>query len=474
MSLPSAIALVVLISGSPLGFAQTVEAPKPLAQFNASIRSLTRRASPAIVEITVTGYGATDGSAASDDGQRTSEQVWRQRSSGSGVLVDPAGYIMTSAHVIERATALEVIVGSATDGSRAGALEAAPVRRFSARVLGVDKDTDLALLRIDATDLPALHFGDSDAVAQGDVVLAIGSPLLLRNSLSLGVVSAPARGLTDDDPVLYIQTDASLNPGASGGGLIDINGNLIGLNTSILSKSGGNEGLGFAIPSNLVRFVYQQLRATGTVSRGSLGVVVQSVTPALARGLSLRVQHGVLVTDMEPVTSGSPSGLQRKDVILSLDDRPVQSARQFNEAIYRRPAGEKIALNVQRGAEIFSLTAKVDTWTAPFNPLAIVGTLENNLVSRLGIFCIEIDKNVAEALPDLRTQYGLVVVARSAESQATFLDVKPGDVIHELNNLPIASLDLFRKRIDEFHRGDSVALQIERHGRLRYTAFEIE
>jgi hypothetical protein len=152
----------------------------------------------------------------------------------------------------------------------------------------------------------------------------------------------------------------------------------------------------------------------------------------------------------------------------------VQSARQFNEAIYKRSAGEKIRLNVQRGQAIISLTGEVDSHLTPANPLSIVGTLEDNLVSRLGIFCIEIDQKVAEAIPDLRTQYGLVVVARSSESQSMSLDFKPGDVIHELNNLPIASLDLFRGRINQFRRGDAVALQIERHGQIRYVAFEIE
>lgn len=470
MPLSRMIALLVMMLSPPLGFAQ---APNPLAQFNASIRGLTRRVSPAVVEITVTGYGAPD-DALPEDVKTSSEQVSRQRSSGSGVVVDPAGYIMTNAHVIDRATSLKVIVGAASDGSRAGALESAPPRKFDARVLGVDKDTDLALLRIDATNLPALDFGDSDAVTQGDIVLAIGSPMLLRNSLSMGVVSAPARAMSDDDPVLYIQTDASLNPGASGGALIDINGHLIGLSTSILSKSGGNEGIGFAIPSNLIRSVYAQLRANGTVVRGSLGVVVQSVTPALVEGLSLRVRHGVLVTDFDPGSSGSASGLRPKDVILTLDGWPVQSARQFNEAIYNHEAGGMVRMNVQRGEETFSLTAKVDGYSAPVNPLSVDGTLENNLVSRLGIFCVEIDKKVAEAMPDLRAQYGLVVVARSSDSQAAFQDFRPGDVIHELNDLPISSLDAFRESINRLHRGDAVALQIERHGRLRYTSFEIE
>ena len=468
MSPQATIALLVLLASSSVGFAQAPVEHNYLARFSASIRELDRGVSPAVVEIAVTGY------AAPDDGERGSEQISRQRSSGSGVLVDPNGYVMTNAHVIQRATALKITVGAATDGTRAAALASAPARKFDARVLGVDKDTDLALLKIEATDLPALDFGNSDALGQGDVVLAIGSPMLLRNSLSVGVVSAPARAISDDDPVLYIQTDASLNPGASGGALIDAAGHLVGLSTSILSKSGGDEGIGFAIPSNLVRSVYQQLRANGTVSRGSLGVFVQNVTPGIAHALSLPIQHGVLVTDTESNGSGSSSGLQRNDIIVDLDDSAVQTARQFNEAIENHHAGEKVKLSVQRGPEVFSLTAEIEDYSTPVNPLALAGRIEDNLISRLGIFCLEIDPTVAEAIPNLRIQYGLVIVAKSAESQSAFLDLKPGDVIHELNNLPIASIELFRERINQFHRGDAVAVQIERRGHLRYASFEIE
>jgi S1-C subfamily serine protease len=161
-------------------------------------------------------------------------------------------------------------------------------------------------------------------------------------------------------------------------------------------------------------------------------------------------------------------------VILSLDDAAMQSARQFNEAVYRRQTGEKVSLRVQRGEEIFSTTANVDSHVSPLDPLTIVDPVEQSLVSRLGIFCIEIDKRVIEAMPQLRTQYGLVVVAQSAEGRAKVLDLKPGDVIHELNHLPIASLDVFRTRIDELRPGDAVALRIERGGRFRYAAFDIQ
>lgn len=470
MALSRLTVSVCVLLGSTLGLAQT---PDQLVRLNSSFRDLTRRVSPAVVEVNVVGYGLADDTSP-DDALVGTAQLKKHSGNGSGVVVDPDGYIVTNAHVIDHAVAVSVVVGAANDGSRAAALRSAPARTFDAHVVGEDRDTDLALLKIDAAGLPALEFGDSDTVAQGDIVLAIGSPMLLRNSVSMGVVSAPARALGEEDPVLYIQTDAALNPGASGGALVDVSGEVIGLVTSILSKSGGNEGIGFAIPGNLVQSVFRQLRDSGTVVRGSLGLTVQTVTPSLARALSLRVQHGVLVTDMESDGAGTLAGFARKDVILSLDGGEIQTARQFKELIYGHHPGASVHVNVERGEEAFSLTAKVKGYPAPSSPLALTGAPEDHLISRLGIFCVEIDPTVAEALPDLRTQYGLVVVARSSDSAYASLDLKTGDVIHELNNLPIASIGLFREHIDRFRSGASVALQIERNGHLRYTAFEIQ
>jgi len=446
--------------------AQTGPARDTLGQFSASLRTLTRRASPAVVEIAVSGYREPD--------DAVSGHVSQEHSNGSGVIVDPSGYIMTNAHVVQRATRLKVRIGESTDGTRKGAIDSPPARDFVAHVLGIDKESDLALLKIDATGLPVLDFGDSDAVSQGDVVLAIGSPMLLRNSLSIGVVSAAARAISEEDSVLYIQTDASINPGDSGGALIDTAGRLIGLNTSILSRSGGNEGIGFAVPANLVKTVYKQLRDTGTVSRGSLGIMVQNLTPALASALSLHAQSGILVTDIDPMGSGAAAGLEPNDVILTLDELHVQTSRQFKEAIYRRQGGVDIKLLVQRKGETLSLTAKVSSDPSPVDPLSPPEPIEQSLISRLGLVCIPIDKTIADSIPDLRKQYGLVVVARTSEGQARFLDLKPGDIIHELNQLPVSSLDAFRDRINEFRKGDAVALQIEREGHIRYTAFEIE
>ena len=469
MSLISRAGIALLLGSVEVLSAQPGGQKNPLAELSASIRELTSRVSPAVVEVIVTGYGAPD-----DDNGRTSNQISRQNSSGSGVLVDPAGYIMTNAHVVQGAINLKVLIGSVTASGEADSHKFQNAHTFDAKVLGVDHDSDLALLRIDETGLPWLRFGDSDTLSQGDLVLAIGSPMRLHNSLSMGVVSAPARAVADDNSILYIQTDASINPGDSGGALVSTDGRLVGLNTFIMTKSGGNEGIGFAIPSDVVENVYKQLRQTGVVSRGSLGVSVQDITDSLARGLSLPLQEGVMISDLDREGPGASAGLQRRDVILTLDEKPITTARQFDDAIYRHQVGERVNIAIRRGPERFSLVAGIRGHSAKLDSLSSLVSPAKNLVSRLGIFCVEIDEQVSAMMPELRKGYGVLVAARSPEGQVQFVDLRPGDVIHTLNNLPIALLDTFRTKINEFQHGDAVALQVEREGRFKYVAFDIE
>ncbi len=437
-----------------------------LAQFSAAIRELTDRVSPAVVEVMVNGYGA------SDDGGRVANQISRRQSSGSGVVLDASGYIITNAHVIQGAINVKVLAqpAAAPGGASRKSLRAA----VDAKVLGIDRVSDLALLKIDAEKLPVLPFGDSDKLRQGDLVLAIGSPLGLQNSVSMGVVSAAGRAVSDENPILYIQTDASINPGNSGGALVDQDGSLIGINSFIVTQSGGNEGIGFAIPSNVVRNVYQQLRQKGRVSRGSVRAFVQNITPAMAKGLGLPVQRGVVVADVEPAGPAAQAGLKRKDIVLSLNGHQVDTARRFDADINRRQGGEKLELLLQRGDERITIEVAVEERAAPWDPLADMVSPEKNLVPRLGILCIEIDQRVQQLLPDLRGLYGLIVAAKSPDGQAQFIDLQPGDVIHAINNLPVAFLAVFQKMISEFQRGDAVVLQIEREGRYQFVAFEIE
>jgi len=452
-----------------LGSAQTDRPKNPLARLSDSIRDLTSHVAPAVVEIIVTGY------VPSGDGTgQASNRVSRQSSSGSGVLVDAAGYIMTNAHVVQGAVRIRVVVPGLKTPGGAESSTGHGMRVLEARILGIDRESDLALIKVDAQGLAALRFGDSDKISQGDLVFAIGSPLGLRNSVSMGVVSSPARAVSDDNPILYIQTDASINPGNSGGALVDTQGALMGMSTFIMSQSGGNEGIGFAIPGNVVQSVYQQLRRGGRVSRGFVGIQVQDITPELAEGLRLAVPRGVLVADMDPGGPAEAAGIQRRDVILSVNGQAIETARQLENDVYRRQGGDKLGLTIMRGAERISLTVEVQERATPWDPLAALASPEKNLVHRLGILCIEIDRQVAQLMPELRRQYGLLVVAKSPEGQAQFIDLQPGDVIHAINNLSVVWLPDFQSTVQGLKPGDAVVLQIERDQRFQYVAFVVE
>jgi serine protease Do len=241
-----------------------------------------------------TGYalGEEDGEAGA---AATAGLVTKQRSSGSGVVLSPDGYIVTNNHVVRNARRIRLQLVSLPDepGARRQQRMHAHGKLLEATVVGVDREADLAVLKVDAgAKPPTLKLADSDTLRQGQMVLAFSNPLGLENSVSLGIVSSAGRQIKPDDPMVYIQTDASINPGNSGGPLLDSDGNVVGINTFILTQSGGSEGIGFAIPSNIVRNVYEQIRKDGHVHRGEIGATVQSITPELAAGLGLKQDTG--------------------------------------------------------------------------------------------------------------------------------------------------------------------------------------
>src|SRR6202453_3943000 len=267
-----------------------------LAQFNDSLEELTSRVSPSIVQVQVTGYRSIEAK-----NQDEASLIGRERSLGSGVIVDPDGYIITNAHVVKGAQRVRVILTPATAGdsqvrASLGLGEHSPPA--DARIIGIAPTIDLALLKIEQKNLPAMSFADYTELKKGQLVLAFGSPEGLENSVSMGVVSAVARQADPDVPSVYIQTDAPINPGNSGGPLVNTDGNLVGINTFILTESGGSQGLGFAIPSSVVEFVYHELRKYGRVHRSIIGAQLQDITPDLAAGLSLKKERGVVVTDV--------------------------------------------------------------------------------------------------------------------------------------------------------------------------------
>ncbi|MGE5236765.1 MAG: S1C family serine protease, partial [Acidobacteriota bacterium] len=286
---------------------------------SAAFESIAGRVSPSVVQIFTSGYAVWPGG---------SSVVTKQSGEGSGVIIDPSGYIVTNAHVVEGARRIQVQLAARWQGPGAGRPRLRPRGgRLDARVVGIDAPTDLALLKVAASDLPVLALSDSDALRQGQVVLAFGSPLGLGNTVTMGVVSAVARELKPDDMMVYIQTDAPINPGNSGGPLVDSLGRVVGINTMILTQSGGSEGVGLAIPTSIVRPIVEQLMASGKVRRGVIGMQAQTVTPTMAAALKLPQQWGVIVSDLLPDGPADKAGLRVGDIIVSIDGNVVDNVR---------------------------------------------------------------------------------------------------------------------------------------------------
>ena len=437
---------------------------------SASLETLAQRVNRSVVKIVTTGYGLSEDSDAGNTSLLT-----RQRATGSGVILTADGYIVTNAHVIQGARRIRVQLPVSERAARRSHSITKPAGTIlEAKIVGVDRETDVAVLKIEATDLAFLTLGNSRELRQGQLVMAFGSPLGLQNSASLGVVSAAARQIKQDSPMIYIQTDASINPGNSGGPLVDMSGRVVGLNTMILSQSGGSEGIGFAIPSDTLRNVYNQIRKEGHVHRGQIGASVETITPLLAAGLGLTQDWGVLVADVTPDGPADKSGLQPGDIVLSLDSRPMENARQLEVGLYRFPVGDKVHLEVLRGDNRLTMDVSVVAQDDDPQRFADMVNPEKNLIPKLGILGVEIDRKLAPMLPDLRKPYGIVVAARAAGAEGLDVDLRPGDVIYAINNDPTATIAALTAALGQMKSGDAVVLQVERDGELMYVAFEME
>jgi serine protease Do len=385
------------------------------------------------------------------------------------------GYIITNSHVVRGARRIQVRLAM-TDPEATGrrAFSMPESRLMDAKLVGMDRESDLAVIHIDRTALPFLELGDSDLLNQGELVMAFGNPLGLEGSVSLGIISSSARQIKTDDAMSYIQTDAPINPGNSGGPLVNSDGFVMGINTFILSQSGGSEGLGFAIPSNLVRGVYNQIRKEGHVHRGQLGLYAQTITPAVASGLELSQDWGVVVGDVEPDGPADAAGVKVGDIITRLNGKRMQDARQLQVNVYRYPKGQKVTLEVLREGSKLQIQVPVTERMDDPQRFADMVTPENNLVPCLGILAIGIDKSLAAMLPDLRKPYGVVVAAGTVADFTNGTGLEPGDVIYSVNNSTVTSVAALKRRLDEFKFGDVVALQIERSGRLMFVAVELQ
>jgi serine protease Do len=344
---------------------------------------------------------------------------------------------------------------------------------FDARIIGLDAETDLALLKIEAAGLPALGLADSDALRQGHLVVAVGSPLGLGNSVTLGVVSAVGRQRAPDDAMVFVQTDAPINPGSSGGALVDAEGRLVGINTFILSQSGGNQGLGFAAPSNIVRTVFEQLKASGRVRRGSLGVVSQTITPTLAAGLRLTRTSGVILADVAPGSTGALAGLAAGDVILTLDGKPMENARQFDVNLYRGRVGDVVAIEYERGGERQRTSAAIRERPDDPDRFADLADPEQSLVARLGMLGVEVTRELAARLPQLRVPGGVLVAARAADGFGPD-GLATGDLIGAVNGLRVATVAELRAAVAKVPPGGPCVLHVQRGATLLFVPLVLD
>jgi serine protease Do len=322
--------------------------------------------------------------------------------------------------------------------------------------------------------LPALPFGDSDALRSGQLVLAFGSPLGLESSVSMGVVSAVARQLNPEDPMIYIQTDATINPGNSGGALVDTDGRLVGVNTLIYSQSGGSEGIGFAAPSNIVRNVFSQIRKYGRVRRGEIGVSTQTITPLMAEALGLTFDAGVIVADVAAGGPAGKAGLEPGDIVLSLDGKPMENGRQFRINVYTRGVGEQVALEVRRGTRTLAVRVPVAERENDTGQLeALIGSQQ--VIRDLGIIALDLTPTIAEMLPTLRREKGAVVARVTPQTPYSQQGrLQPGDVIYAVNGKFVSSVEELKSAMAGLKPSAAAVLLIERESTLMYLAFRVE
>jgi serine protease Do len=476
------LGFLLLVLGGALGFVAAREgapvaydAPKPVvsaapvADLSNAFESIAKQVEPAVVNISTEQIIHQAASQIPDPFRdffgdnspfgsffNQAPRDLKQRSLGSGFIVDSRGYILTNNHVVKDATKIKVKL---QDG-----------RNLDATVVGTDPQTDLAVLRIKASNLPILRMAGSGQAKVGEWVLAFGSPFGLQETMTAGIISAKGRvigaGPYDD----FLQTDAAINPGNSGGPLVDLTGEVVGINTMILSESGGFQGIGLAIPAGLAENIYQQLVSNGKVTRGWLGVHIQEMTPELAKSFNLQGAKGVLVAQVDADGPAAKAGLQSGDVILAYDGKEVHNARDLSLAVAETKVGVPAELKVLRNGN--EMTFHVSIGERPDDIAQKTDESQEDQHGRLGITVENITPDVAREM-NLTSNRGALVTDVRPGSPADDGGVRQGDVIREINHSPVRNASDLQSVARDLRKGQTVLLQVDRQGQTMYLAFEL-
>ncbi|HQG31121.1 MAG TPA: DegQ family serine endoprotease [Deltaproteobacteria bacterium] len=384
------------------------------------------------------------------------EQKRMIQGQGSGFIISADGYILTNNHVVGSADKVYVKL---LDG-----------REFTAKTVGTDPATDVAVIKIDAKNLPVLPLGDSDKLDVGEWVLALGNPFGLSHTLTAGIVSAKGRshvGIADYED--FIQTDAAINPGNSGGPLIDLEGKVIGINTAIYSQSGGSMGIGFAIPVNLAKGVYTQLIEHGSVERGYVGIMIQEITPELAKSFKLKDTNGVLVAQVMPDTPGAKAGLKQGDVIVKLNGEPVDEIGPFRNKIAMMKPGTTVKLGVIRDGAMKTFSVKIEKMPAKN---AAAAAAPQDSIGKAGITVTNLTKELAEKY-GYQNENGVVVTQVDPDSSAARAGIAPGMLIQEVNRKEIKNTKDFEAAIGK-KTDKPILMLVKNQQGSRYIALDPE
>lgn len=450
------IAVIFFISFSAV---QTEAKPKDVMMVPASFSGLADSVSPAVVNIRTEKTTKTGGlrhfsrrpfGRKNDPFEDFFDRFFgnemprehKERSLGSGFLVDKDGYIVTNNHVVENADEIKVRLKNGTD--------------FNARIIGRDPKTDLALIKIEHDqNLPFLSIGDSEKLKVGQWVVAIGSPFGLEQTVTAGIVSAKGRVIGSGPYDDFIQTDASINPGNSGGPLLNMDGEVVGINTAIIS---GGQGIGFAIPANLAKGIISQLKKTGEVTRGFLGVSIQNISEELAEYYGIKGGKGVIVAEVVPGAPADKAGLKVKDIILEVNGEKIEDNRRLSAMVAEIEVGKVVEIKVLRNGDTETVNVEIGRMSDEGTASAPSKT---DTESDMGINVAELTPELARRL-NINDKTGVVVMDVQAGSKGEEAGVMHGDIIKEINHKPIKNLKEYQEIIDDVDKGDSLQMFIKR------------